>query len=104
VRSRSTHARASWSLKKRLERRGPMTEMVEAGNHFWRESSDLCDRYIDAAPAHSGRACPCAACASRSPRSAASSSAKSLFEMISEVDQRLAASLHSLQHVRLYSF
>jgi hypothetical protein len=29
-----------------------MTDMVEAGNRFWREFSELCDRYVDAAPAH----------------------------------------------------
>jgi hypothetical protein len=26
--------------------------LVEAGNRFWRELSELCNRYIDAAPAH----------------------------------------------------
>ena len=27
-------------------------EMVDVGNRFWREFSELCNRYIDAAPEH----------------------------------------------------
>jgi hypothetical protein len=27
-------------------------DMVEAGNKFWLEFSDLCQKHIDAAPAH----------------------------------------------------